>query len=125
MGTWSTKISDNDAFQDIYQNFLELYNQGQNPADITKQILEDFSEMFSDYDERNNSLFGLSLAQWETQSLEPAIFKQVKEIIESGNDLKFWTELGEKTIEKRRRELDKFLSKISTAREKPRRRVRS
>jgi hypothetical protein len=126
MGTWNNKIDGNDTFQDIYQNFFDLYNQGQNPADVSKQIQEDFAEMFNDYDDRNNSLFGLALAQWETKSLDPTIFKQVKDIIETGNDLEVWKELGsdEKTLQKRKKELEKFLSQISTEREKPKRRVR-
>lgn len=126
MGTWNTKINGNDTFQDIYQNFFDLYNQGQNPVDISKQIQEDFFEMFNDYDDRNNSLFGLALAQWETKSLDKNIYNQVKEIIETGNDLEVWKELGadNKTIEKRKKELDKFLTQVSDEREKPKRRVR-
>ena len=126
MGTWNNKINGNDTFQDIYQNFFDLYNQGQNPIDISKQIQDDFAEMFDDYDDRNNSLFGLALAQWETKSLDQTIFKQVKEIIETGNDLEIWKGLGadEKTLQKRKKELERFLSQISTEREKPKRRIR-
>ena len=124
MGTWNNKINGNDTFQDIYQNFFDLYNQGQNPVDISKQIQEDFTEMFNDYDDRNNSLFGLALAQWETKSLNPTILKQVKEIIETENDLEVWKGLGadEKTLQKRKRELEIFLNQIST--ERPKRRIR-
>lgn len=126
MGTWDTKISHNDTFQDIYQNFFSLYNQGQNPADISIQIQDDFAEMFDDYDDKNNSLFGLALAQWETQSLDPEIYKKVKEIIVSGSDLAVWKGLGAdpKTLEKRKKELEKFLAQISTEREKAKRRTR-
>lgn len=126
MGTWNTKINGNDTFQDIYQNFFELYNQGQNPADISKKIQNDFVEMFNDYDDKNNSLFGLAFAQWETKSLDPVVYKQVCEIIKSDNDLELWKQLGadNKTIEKRKKELDKFLNQISTEKEKPKRRVR-
>jgi len=126
MGTWNTKISGNDTFQDIYQNFFDLYNQGQNPADISKQIQDHYAESFIDYDSKNNSLFALALAQWETKSLDQNVYRQVKEIIETDNDLEVWKGLGAdgKTIEKRKRELDKFLTQISTEREKPKRRVR-
>lgn len=126
MGTWNTKINGNDTFQDIYQNFFDLYNQGQNPTDISKQFQDDFAEMLNDFDDKNNSLFGLALAQWETKSLDPTIYKQVKEIIETENDLEVWKGLGadDKTIEKRKKELEKFLTQISTEREKPKRRVR-
>lgn len=126
MGTWNIKINGNDTFQDIYKNFFDLYNQGQNLIDISKQIREDFAEMFNDYDDKNNSLFGLALAQWETKSLDPTVYRQVKEIIETGIDLEIWKESGadSKTIEKRKKELDKFLTQISTEREKPKRRIR-
>ncbi|MCX2575362.1 hypothetical protein [Pedobacter sandarakinus] len=126
MGTWNTKINGNDTFQEIYQNYFDLYNQGQNPADISKQIQEDFFEFFNDYDDRNNSLFGLALAQWETKSLDPTVYKKVKEIIETDYDLEVWKGLGadDKIIEKRKKELDKFLTQISTEREKQKRRVR-
>lgn len=126
MATWNTKINGSDTFQDIYQKFFDLYNQGQNPADISKQIQDDFAEMFNDYDDKSNSLFGLAFAQWETKSLDQKLYKQVKEIIESDNDLDVWKELGadDKTIEKRKKELSKFLTQISTEREKPKRRVR-
>lgn len=126
MGTWNNKIDGNDTFQDIYQNFFNLYKQGQNPIDITKQIQNDFAEMFNDYCDRNNSLFGLALAQWETKSLDSEVYKQVKEIIETGNDLELWKGFGadDKTLEKRKNEFVKFLTKISTEKEKSKRRVR-
>jgi hypothetical protein len=126
LGTWNTKINGNDTFQDIYKNFFDLYNQGLNPIDISKQIQDDFAVMFNDYDEKHNSLFGLALAQWETKSLDPTVYQQVKEIIETDNDLEVWKRLGadSKTIEKRKKELDYFLSQISTEREKPKRRIR-
>ena len=126
MGSWNAKIDGNDTFLDIYQNFYNLYNQGENPKIVSEQIKTDFAEMFEDYDDRNNSLFGLILAQWETKSIDSEIFKQVKEIIESGNDLKVWEELGanQETIIERKIELDRFLKQISTEKEKPKRRVR-
>jgi hypothetical protein len=126
MGTWNNKINGNDTFQEIYQNFFDLYNQGQNPLEISKQIQDECAEMFEDYAERNNSLFGLGFAQWETKSLTPTIYKQVKQIIETDNDLEVLKGLGadEKTLKQRKIILDKFLTQISTDREKPKRRVR-
>lgn len=124
MGTWNTALDSNDAFLDIYQSFFALYNQGQNPAEVSKQIVEDYEEAFNDYDDKNNSLFGLALAQWETKSLDPRIFKQVREIIETGSDLEAWTGTDKKTLEKRKSLLDKFLIKISTEKDKPKRRAK-
>jgi hypothetical protein len=126
MGTWNTKINGNDTFLDIYQNYFDLYNQGQNPKDISKQIQDDFAEMFHDHDDKNNSLFGLALAQWETKSLDPTIFQRVKQIIQTGNDIQLWKELGadDKTLKQRQTVLNRFLAQLSTEREKPKRRSR-
>ena len=126
MGIFNTKINGNDAFLDIYQNFFERYNNGQEPSQISKEILNDYVEAFSDIDDRNNSLFGLALAQWETKSLDPAILRRTTEVIESGDDLKVWKELGadDRTLEKRKAELAKFLSQISVEKEKSKRRVK-
>lgn len=126
MGAWSTKIHGNDTFQDIYQNFFDQYNQGQNPTDVSKQIQDDFADMFNDYEDRNNSLFGLALAQWETKSLDQEVYQEVKRIIEAETDLEVWQRFGadSETIEERKKELAKFLTQISTEREKPKRRVR-
>ena len=127
MGTWSYKIDGNDSFLDIYQNFIDLYNQGQHPAEISKQIQDEFETMFNDFDDRNNCLFALALAQWETKSLDPIIYNQVKEIIESYKDLEIWRGLGadEKAIEKRKKELGKFLIQISKEKDKAKRRIKS
>jgi Rad3-related DNA helicase len=125
MGTWNTSIKGNDTFLDIYQNFFGLYNQGQEPNEVSAQIINDFSEQFDDDDDRNNSIFGLALAQWETKSLTPATFNQVKEIIESGDEIDKWRELGadEKTLKKRQIALEKFLAQISKEKGKPKRRI--
>ena len=62
----------------------------------------------------------------ENSSSSKLTLVQVKEIIETDNDLEVWKGLGadNKTLEKRKKELDKFLTQISTEREKPKRRVR-
>jgi hypothetical protein len=126
MGTWNIAINGNDTFLDVYQRFFGLYNEGQNPVDISKQIQEEYEDVFNDYDDKHPGLFGFALAQWETKSLDPVIFKQVKDIIEKGEDIEVWKEHGvdEKTLQKRQAALDKFLQKISAEKEKPKRRVR-
>ena len=78
MGVWNTEIKGNDTTLDIYSNFFEKYNNGGSQVWVSNEIKTEFAHYFSDSDDRNNSLFGLALAQWETKSLEPEILKQVK-----------------------------------------------
>lgn len=126
MGTWSENIKDNDTFLDIYDNFFRKYNNGENPRDISKYILENFSDAFEDDDDKYNALFGLALAQWETQSLEFDIFEQVKDIIETEKDIQHWENDGvdKKALRKRQTVLQKFLKKISSERKRPKRIIR-
>jgi len=126
MGTWNTDIKGNDTTLDIYSNFFDKYNQGENQIYVSNEIKQDFKDYFMDTDDRNNSFFGLALAQWETKCLEPEIFKEVEKIIKNGIDLELWKQLGadEKMLKKRQKELDKFLTQISIERPKPKRRKR-
>jgi hypothetical protein len=125
MGTWNVKLNGNDTFLDIYDNFYSLYNEGGNPVTVSQKILTNYADYFEDEEDRNNSLFALALAQWETKATDPVIFNQVKEIIEGGHDLTLWKalEADDKTIAKRKIVLDEFLVKISTPKEKAKRRT--
>lgn len=120
MGTWNTSIKGNDASSDIYSDFFELYNDGKSPVEISKKIFADYQEVLDNPLDCNNFWFALALAQWETKSLDENVYKKVKEIIDSGNDLKVWKELGaeKKDIQKRKNVLDKFLIIIQTEKEK-------
>ena len=125
MGTWDTSIEGNDTFQDIYSNFMERYNSGDDPRQIKRDILSDFADYFADTDDHNNALFGLSKGLWETKSLDKETLDKVSQIITTENDLKLWRDLGatDDIIKKRKDRLDKFLKTISTEKEKPKRRI--
>ena len=84
MGTWGTAIKSNDTSSDIYADFFELYNEGQEPAEISKKLIKDNTELINNPDDCNNLWFVLALAQWETKSLEQELYEKVKSIIESG-----------------------------------------
>ena len=128
MGTWGTAIKDSDAFADIYSEFFELYNKGGQPDMISKKIIEENWEMLEIEEEKNSLWFALALAQWETKSLTPDVLSTVEHIINSGDDLKIWQELGaeENDLKKREIALNKFLEKIKSARPKtkPRKRIK-
>jgi hypothetical protein len=121
MGTWGTAVKSNDTSSDIYLDFFELYNEGKEPAEISKKLIFDNQELIANPDDCNNFWFVLALANWETKSLDNELFEQAKEIIESGQDLQVWRELDadESEIKKRKIALEKFLEKISSEKTKP------
>ena len=79
MGAWGTNIKDNDTTADIYTDFFEMYNNGQNPADISRNLIKKNRYLINNPDDSNNFWFAIALGQWETKSLEPHIFEKVKE----------------------------------------------
>ncbi|MCX6147590.1 MAG: hypothetical protein NTW25_10135 [Candidatus Kapabacteria bacterium] len=119
MGTWGTGIKDSDTFADIYSEFFDLYNKGEQPDSISKKVIDGNWEILEIEDEKHNLWFALSLAQWETKSLDSKVLSKVEDIISSGADLKSWLDLGasEQDIKKRKIALEKFLEKIKS--EKP------
>lgn len=126
MGTFNTDILGNDTSLDIYEEFYNEYNNGKNPSDIIEKLLQEYSDVLSDEEEKNNFLFGLSLAAWETKSLSDELFKKIELIINSDDDLKIWKNLGaDKTLlDERKKVLSDFFNKISSSIEKKVRRKR-
>jgi Zn-finger protein len=116
MGTWGTGLSSNDAFEDIYSEFISLYNSGLEIPEITNNILSANVDLQNDYEDKHSFWFALAKAQWECGALDQEIYKKVKTIIESGEDLKLWIELNgaSNDVSKRKKVLEGFLQKIST-----------
>ncbi|MFD2035183.1 hypothetical protein ACFSKL_10295 [Belliella marina] len=124
MGSWGTGISSNDIFEDIKDEFFELYNDGYEPNEIAQKLIDSNQEIVNDYEEANNFWFALALCQWECKLLEPRILMRVTQIIESGNDIKLWKELGadKSEVTKRKKILEKFLEKLNSEKKNPKRR---
>lgn len=120
MGAWGTAISSNDTYADIYDEFFDLYNDGQSVEDISKKVIADNQETINEPDDSNNFWFALAKAQWECKQLDTKILERVKQLIETGSDLEVWRRLDadEKDIKKRKVVLDKFLADLQTERPK-------
>lgn len=118
MGTSGANVGEDDAFQDVYRRFFDLYNMGQSPDAATRTILTEFSGALADPDDSDEALFALALAQWETQALDADILQSVTEIISSGKNLANWANRGARPgdLDKRRTALDRFLFQISSPR---------
>ena len=124
MGNWGTGISSNDTFEDIKDEFFELYNDGLEPTEITQKLVNSNQEIINDREYANNFWFALALCQWECKSLEPELLERITQIVESGTDIELWKELGAEKSEltKRQKVLDKFLEKLNSEKKNPKRR---
>jgi hypothetical protein len=126
MGTWGTAISSNDTYADIYEQFIDLYNEGLAIPEITKRLISENQETINISEDANNFWFAIAKGQWECKALDEEILLKVNHIIKSGEDLRVWKDLGAslQDIKTRERVLNNFLIKLQTEKEKPRRKTK-
>lgn len=124
MGAWGTGISSNDTYADIYAQFIDLYNEGQSVPDISKRLIDENQEIINLEEEAPNFWFAIANGQWECKALDIEIFSKVEQIIKSGEDIRIWKELDASPADLKTREkvLYKFLSKLQTEKDKPKKR---
>lgn len=124
MGTWGTAISSNDTYKDVYSEFMDLYNDGLEVQEITEIIVKRNSEIIDDPEDGHNFWFAIAMAQWQCKALDNNVFNKVKQIVENGEHLKSWHDLGasRKDIDKVKDVLKAFIVKISTENPKAKRR---
>lgn len=126
MGTWGTAISSNDTYADIYEQFMDFYNEGLIVQDITKKLIDENQETISLEEDAPNFWFAIANGQWECKALDKEIFSKVENLITSGEDIRIWKELdaSPKDLKARENVLNKFLLKLQTEKDKPRRRTK-
>ncbi len=126
MGTWGSKIEENDTYADVYQTFFDLYNSGETASNASKLTLDSMEDYFNDADDSNSAWFALAVAQWETNSLESEVFDKVAEIVSSGADIRLWRSLSadETDIRERTEYLTELIQRISVPRKTAKRRVK-
>ncbi len=54
MGAWGPGISSNDTFADVYDDFFELYDEGQSVKEITEQLIASNQETINEPDSSND-----------------------------------------------------------------------
>lgn len=126
MGTWGTGISSNDTFADIYGQFIDLYNEGFSVPEITKRLIDENQETINLPEDATNFWFAIANGQWDCKALDNEILTKVDQIIQTGEDLRVWKELDASPADLKAREkvLIKFLSKLKTEKDKPRKRTK-
>ncbi|MBQ8056770.1 MAG: hypothetical protein IJ275_00365 [Ruminococcus sp.] len=121
MGCWGMGITQSDEYCEIYERFMDEYEQGKPIADIKKDILNEYSEEFNEDDSIFHDVyFALGKAEWMCGGISNEVFEKISHIIKSGENIAFYRELGatEKDLKLRKKNLDKFLASISVARGK-------
>ena len=126
MGCWGMGLTQSDEFCEIYDKFMESYDNGQEVADISAKILEEYRKEF-DYSDGilHDIYFALAKAEWMCCEQSQEILSTVKDIIEKDLNILYYRELcaTESDLKLRKRNLQKFLTSLQTPRKSARKRV--
>ena len=122
MAFWGIGIDQNDGFCKIYDEYMDLYDVGCVPADISAQILLKYGS--GKGGEEHNAYFAVAKAEHALCSQSRGVSEKVRDIIESGADADYYRTLGfsEGEISEREKYLAKFLGELAKTREKARKR---
>ena len=124
MGAWGTGISSNDTYGDIYDQFMDRYNEGESASEISENLIRNNQETIGLEEDAPNFWYALAKAQWECKDLDKDVLDKVEHYVNSGRDLEIWKELGASNsdLAARRRSLDNFLAKLRSDRPTPKKR---
>ncbi|WP_254510391.1 hypothetical protein [Anatilimnocola floriformis] len=120
MGTWGTKILEDDAALDAYGEYIDQYNLGATPEQIRQRFEE--KSLFRDRVIIDNTPFwlGLALAQWECGALDDDVLAIVQQTFDEDLEQEIW----EADYPARKKILARLLKKLAVPTKKPRKRVK-
>lgn len=124
MAFWGMDLTQSDEFCEIYDEYMDLYDSGLKPAEITQQILEKYFIHSDIEDIPHNTLFAIAKAEWSLGFRSENIFSRVNEIIDNGENIEYYRSLGFSTHEQKERnkKLLKFQTLLQTTKKAPRKR---
>lgn len=125
MGCWGMGIAQSDEYCEIYDRFMEEYDEGKPLSDIEKDILDEYLDEFDKSDGiLHDVYFAIGKAEWMCGGISDDIYDKISHIIESGDNITFYRELGaiEADLKQRKKNLDRFLASLSSPRGKTKKR---
>jgi hypothetical protein len=120
MATDGVKIIDGDLARDTYEGIMDLYDNEASIETIQREVPFAKTDLGDDTDFYHEIFVtAYALAFWEIGALTSNILDEVKRVIALQAGVKVWTEeCDAKEGQKRQKELDKFLIKISQPNDK-------
>lgn len=116
MGTWSTSITGNDTAEDLRMEYTCAFFKYE-PDDGVK-LLDEYVRREHIADENDeewcNYVYSLADFMWKKGILTDEIRERTLKMIDSGFGLEIWAESGEKTLNERKKVLEKFREKITS-----------
>ena len=126
MGCWGMGLTQSDEFCEVYDKFMQAYDDGQAVSDITEKLLGEYRREFDDADGvMHDVCFALAKAEWMCCEQSAKILSRVKDIIEKDLNIIYYRELcaTESDLKVRKRNLHNFWISLQTPKKSARKRV--
>ena len=123
MAFWGMDLTQSDEFCEIYDNYMDLYDIGLEPIEVTKRILGRY-QTNEITQIPHNALFAVAQAEWSVGFRSKNVFSRVNEIIDQGENIAHYRSLGfsERELEERHQKLIKFQKSLQTIKKSPKKR---
>ena len=114
MGTWGTKLYENDLALDLKEEYIEKLKKGIENKEALEQIKQEYKEEIEDNDEETVFWMVLADTMWNLGKMTDEVKNKALQSIEK--DLKKWKQESEnsKDIVKREKELEKLKNKLNS-----------
>lgn len=113
------KIIDGDLANDIYNDFMSLYDEGYEIEEIKSKIEEYKLELRDDL-EQEIYLTVFAQALWEVGENVEDLRLQIEDFQRSNKAFAIWNKVDKNLAEERKKVIGRFLNKISVKRKSPR-----
>jgi len=90
MGTWGSKLYQDDLAEDIRDYYKEQLRRGKKGEEITQELLAQYQSSISDSEDAPIFWFALADTQWELGRLENEVKENALKHIFIGDNLKRW-----------------------------------
>jgi len=114
MGTWGAKLYQDDVAEDVRSQFRDLLQRGKTTEEITKQMIDDYSDEIGDPDDGPIFWFALADTQWNVGRLTPEVRERALELLEKGCDLPRWQEEDPKLAVARKKVLEELQQRLNS-----------
>ena len=112
MGTWGTKLYQDDITSDVREYYQKVIKETNNGASVTDKLLKAFSSELDDRDDAPLVWFALADTQWDYGRLEDFVKEKALYYLDQGEDLFRWNDESPENADKRKKVLDKLKEKL-------------
>jgi len=105
MGTWGTSIFADDTAADVRDDYRDMVASGVSDADALARMQKKYLDKSPDLRKHVEPLFWIALAltQWKLGRLDETTKTNATQIIDSGQDIQNWRQLGASEADLRKR----------------------